>query len=64
VASTGNCTIDGQEDGKGVVKGLQKVDLSGVGMIMMIALLLLVGVHFGWDSEKKPGSPGQSNGLC
>jgi len=37
-------------------KGLGRVDLSGLGMVLLIGLLLLVGVHFGWDSEKKPGS--------
>jgi len=57
-AGSENCTVDGMEDGKGMVKGLQRVDMSGVGMVLMIALLLLIGVHFGWDSEKKPGSPG------
>jgi len=39
-------------------KGLGRVDLSGLGMVLLIGLLLLVGVHFGWDSEKKPG-PGE-----
>ena len=43
---------------KGMGSALGKVDLSGLGMVLMIAMLLLVGVHFGWDSEKKPGSKG------
>lgn len=43
---------------KGMGSALGKVDLSGLGMVLMIAMLLLVGVHFGWDSEKEPGSKG------
>jgi len=34
---------------------LEKVDLSGLGLVLLIGLLLLVGVHFGWDSEKTAG---------
>ena len=41
-------------------KVLGRVDLSGLGMVLLIGLLLLVGVHFGWDSEKKPGEKGKS----
>ena len=60
-AADGNCTMAGLEDGKGMVKELRKIDLSGMGMVLLIVPLLLVGVHFGWNSEKQPGSPGKSD---
>ncbi|KAK1921901.1 hypothetical protein DB88DRAFT_518098 [Papiliotrema laurentii] len=37
---------------RGLYPALNSVDLSGVGMVLLIALLLLIGVHFGWDSDK------------
>lgn len=46
---------------KGLGRALGKVDLSGLGMVLLIAMLLLVGLHFGWDSEKKPGKSGDKD---
>lgn len=38
---------------KGLQTALKSVDMSGFGMVVMIAFLLLIGVHFAWDGEAK-----------
>ena len=48
-----NCTINGmdQERRKGVALG--QIDMSGLGVVMLLLLMLFVGLHFGSDGEKK-----------
>ena len=47
---------------RGLYPALNSVDLSGVGMVLLIALLLLIGVHFGWDSDKGKQAKGPGEG--
>ena len=46
---------------KGFQTALGSVDLSGFGMVLMIALLLFIGIHFAWDGDKPKGKDERSS---
>jgi hypothetical protein len=54
-----NCTVVQGGQGKGL--GFKDVDMSGMGLGVLLAFLLLMGLHIGWDSGKAGKGKGKSN---
>lgn len=62
---TTNCSLEGVEATKSTL--LSHVDLSGLGIALLVALLIFLGLHIGWDTEPKLdrlGKAGVNHSLC